>query len=283
MELSSRRKNQDAIHTFDEISKCMIIGTHPRSGTHLTIDLLRKQFRDFQSWLWWGETLHNSYLDLDHLMRITKPYVSESKALNLLTRANIPLIKTHSFPSVIKLGAEHSELIRQIRQKAHIYYVVRDGRDVLCSVYLWKNAGCSLSEFIRQEENGLSRPRIWANHILSWLNEQNIRVLKFEHIIKNPHHVLNQIADEQGLEPLWAKPLLPQKKRLTGSRGEDYWLRLTRQLENTTIVGRKQGQKPPKWQQAFTREDCEFFHQEAGEVLIRLGYEVSGAWAEAES
>jgi hypothetical protein len=38
--------------TIDEISKCMMIATHPRSGTHLTIDLLRKQFRDFQSWLW---------------------------------------------------------------------------------------------------------------------------------------------------------------------------------------------------------------------------------------
>lgn len=262
----------------NKISQCLIVATHPRSGTHLTIDLLRKQFRECQAWLRFGETLHYSYIDLDHLMQVNKPYLSESKAMNLLSRPSIPLVKTHSLPLTIKHSAETSSVVEQIRQKAKIYYIVRDGRDVVCSVYRWKNAQCSLAEFIRQQENGFSRPKQWAFHVLSWLYESNVNILKFEDICNNPNAFLQRIAAEYNINPLWEEPLFPRRRK-TDSRWEDYWLRLTRQLESTTIVGRHQG-KPPKWQETFTREDRAFFHQEAGEVLMQLGYENSEDWIE---
>jgi hypothetical protein len=279
--------NTEIIQSLAQIGRCIVIATHPRSGTHLTIDLLRKQFRECKSWLWFGETLHHSYLNLDMLALTHSLHISQQEALLLLSRARRPIIKTHSLPSFEQFDLENTELIRRLIQNADIYYVVRDGRDVLCSVHLWRQqvdpkARCPLSEFLRQEENGMSRPRIWAAHVLSWLNKQGVRILRFEQIIKDTRKVLTQIGQELGLKPLYVEPLLP-KRRQSDSRWADYWLRLTRQFESTAIVGRYLGQKPQKWQDAFTCEDREFFQQEAGDVLIRLGYEVSEAWVEAES
>lgn len=279
-------RNINSTEALEDIGRCIVIVTHPRSGTHLTIDLLRKQFRECQSWLWFGETLHHSYLNLDHLASNSSPNISQHKAVDILRRPRRPLIKTHSLPGFDQLGAENTEFVSTLMHNADTYYVVRDGRDVLCSVYLWMQqcnpkARCSLSEFLSQEQNGMSYPKIWANHVQSWLNEPRVNVLRFEQNIKHTRDTLTQIGQELELKPLYVEPLLP-KRRQSGSRWEDYWLRLTRNFESTTIVGRYDGEKPPKWQEAFTPEDREFFHQQAGDMLIRLGYEVDDAWVETE-
>jgi len=273
-------KNQ--MQTKDKMGRRIVVATHPRSGTHLTIDLLRKQFQECQSWLWFGETLHHSYLNLDPLAQNCSPNISQKQALSILCRAKRPIIKTHSLPGFNELGYKNSEFISELMQNADVYYVVRDGRNVMCSVHLWmqkfdSKTRCSLSEFLRQEENGMSRPKIWAHHVSSWLKQAEMKLLRFEQIIKDTPKILSHIAQNLGLTPLYVEALLP-KRRLLGNRWEDYWLRLTRQFESTTIVGRYQGQKPPKWQEAFTDKDRQFFDREAGDVLIRLGYEVDNSW-----
>lgn len=278
--------NTDTIQALNQIGRSVVIASHPRSGTHLTIDLLRKQFRECQSWLWFGETLHHLYLDLDHLATNQLPHVSQEEALNILRRPRRPVIKTHSLPRSEKLGVENTEFLSRLMKNADVYYVVRDGRDVLCSVHLWMQgldleARCPLSEFLRQEQNGMSRPRIWAHHVLSWLNEPGIRVLRFEQLIKDTRKVLIQIGQQLELKPLYVEHLLP-KARQSDSKWADYWSRLMQQFESTAIVGRYRGQKNQKWQDAFTHADRDFFHQEAGDVLLRLSYEVDDAWVEAE-
>ncbi len=275
------------MQTKDKMGKHIVIATHPRSGTHLTIDLLRKQFQECQSWLWFGETLHHSYLNLDHLAQNCSPNISQKEALSILCRAKRPIIKTHALPGFNELGDENKEFVNNLMQNADVYYVVRDGRDVICSVYLWMQnfdpkTRCSLSEFLRQEENGMSRPKVWAHHVLSWLNEPKINLLRFEQIIKDTPNILSNISQKLGLKPLYVEALLPKRRQL-GNRWEDYWLRLTRQFESTTIVGRYRGQKSPKWQEVFTNQDRQFFHQEAGDVLIRLGYEVDDSWIETSN
>ncbi len=46
---------------FKDIGKPILIASHPRSGTHLTIDLLRKQFLECQSSKRLGEPLDKIY------------------------------------------------------------------------------------------------------------------------------------------------------------------------------------------------------------------------------
>ena len=53
---------------FDRLnSKPIIVFSHRRSGTHLLIDLLRKQFKECQSWKYPGEPIDCLYLTMESL------------------------------------------------------------------------------------------------------------------------------------------------------------------------------------------------------------------------
>lgn len=269
--------NRDFNNLFNCLKPIFVV-THPRSGTHLTIDFLRKQFRECQSWLWWGETIHHSYLTLDHLSPQSSPHIQPTKALEILSRCSRPIIKTHCLPDFSYIGEKNQDFAKTLISNADIYYVVRDGRDVLSSVHLWQqcsnpNARCSLSEFLRQEEDELNRPQIWANHVLKWSNYPNIKMIKFEEIVKEPMVILEKFSQQLGLNPLHNQPLLP-KRRKSSSRWEDYWLRITRQWESSTIDGRYQGKKPQKWHQSWSKEDIFFFEKQAGDALRKLNYPI---------
>jgi hypothetical protein len=275
-------KEMRTLNVGRQIGRCVIIATHPRSGTHLTIDLLRKQFQECKRNLRFGETVHNSYLDLDRLIRKDcLPSISQRRALDILYSSKRPIVKTHSLPPLIKAcdgDRELTELVDRLVQNSDIYYISRDGRDVICSAHLWMQnfapeTRCSLSSFIRQKQDGMSRPKFWANHVLSWLEQPKTKLLKSEEILKDPRQALAQFGRELNLQPLYINPLLPERRK-SGTRAEDYWLRLTRQFESSAIVGRHNNQKPQKWQDAFTDDDHRFFCDEAGSVLERLGYEV---------
>ena len=139
-----------------------------------------------------------------------------------------------------------------------------------------RNARCSFSEFIRQEKNGLSRAKEWANHVRSWLNSDKIIALRFEYLVKDTYSASNKIGQNSNLSALDREPLLPEQlKNIWHSR----WMRIAKQnSESTAILGYDKNQKTQKWQQAFKREDRQFFQQETDNLLIELGYEASNDW-----
>ena len=264
------------------MTRPIIIATHPRSGTHLTIDLLRKQFKECQSWLWFGETVHHSYITLDHLTIDSSPRIDMTLAKSLLSRCERPICKTHSLPDFSYLEGEELKFVKNLLSQSDIYYVVRDGRSVLCSSHLWaqefdSQARCSFSEFIRQEKNGMSYPKYWAYHVNTWLKNSQAKILRFEDNLKKTAEMIEKISEDLQLKPLYKQPLLPQK-RTRGDRLEAYWLRLTRNYEASNIVGRYQKKKPKKWQENFSYEDRLFFEQETNGLLTELGYETSDEW-----
>lgn len=268
--------------TFKDIGKPILIVSHPRSGTHLTIDLLRKQFAECKSWKKQGEPLDRLYFALESFAPVNKP-LSEKTALNILARAKRPIIKTHSHPHFSYLREQKPMWIDWLQEEADIYYVFRDGRSVLCSLYLFMQsyepeARCSFSEFIRQEQNGSNRIKKWANHIQAWIERPEVTALRFEDIVKNPRLTLDKISNNSNLSPLYREPLLPQKfKSIWDSR----WTRIAKQnSESTAILGYYKNQKVQKWQQAFNKKDRELFAREAGDLLIELGYETSNDWAD---
>jgi hypothetical protein len=129
---------------------------------------------------------------------------------------------------------------------------------------------------MRQKISGISRVKNWANHVQIWLDEPKAQVLKFENIIKNTHFTLQKISQDLKLTPLYQKPLLPKEiKSLWHGR----WIRLTQKRpESTAIIGYYHNQKVQKWQSAFSHSDRCFFQAEAGDLLIKLGYEQSDSW-----
>lgn len=173
---------------------------------------------------------------------------------------------------------QHGDWVSQLVKIADIFYVFRDGRDVLSSLHLFMQkydatGRCSLGQFIRQDVNGISRPRIWANHVMDWLNQSNVHILKFEQIIANPYQSITDIGKLLGLTPLYVKPLLPKSLQ---NLWESRWVVLTEfKPESTAHIT---GKKPLKWLKTWSHADRKFFHQEAGNVLVHLGYEVSDKW-----
>lgn len=270
---------------FEDLGKPIVVASHPRSGTHLTIDLLRKQFIECQSWKKRGEPLDRLYFALESFAPKNNP-LPESLALNILARAKRPIIKTHADPNFSYLLDQKKNWIDWLHQTADIYYVYRDGRSVLCSLHLFMqsydpSARCSFSEFIRQEVDGCSRAKNWANHIKAWINQPNITALCFEDIIHDTELTIQKIREISKLSYISKHPLLPLK---VSSIWYGRWARFAKKKsESTAILGYYLNQKVKRWQESFSLEDCQFFDREAGETLINLGYESSNNWVEKTS
>lgn len=254
--------------------------THRRSGTHLTIDLLRRQFEAFDAPKRRGESLDTLYLSLD-LLTFKRRRLSEEQALARLRRARRPIVKTHELPGFDALRPRHAAFVDALLADADLYAVQRDGRDVLCSLHRYMQAynprtRCPLAEFMRQEQDGMSRPRYWAHHVRAWRGVPGVRWLAYEEIVAQPGAVLERLARELGLAPRRVEPLLPRPLR---SRWQGRAVRLfSRRPAATTILGATGARSD--WRTDLHAEDRAFFQRESGDLLVELGYEDSDAWVD---
>jgi len=278
-----------------EIGTPIVVASHPRSGTHLTLDLLRKQFSACQSSLWVWEPLSHLYLNLDKLTDAQRYYDVE-EACSLLGRADRPTVKTHSLPALDQFSGRRHRLAKEVLSEGDVLYVVRDVRDVLCSMYLWEKErhpeyDGSVSEYLRDPPDRPSyaaeRPTTdlnylqqWVQHVRAWVQGPDVLVLQFEDILHEPRLVIESLSERLQLSPRYEMPLLPEKRTST-SRWANYWRRLTRNYESTAVVGRPDSNRSLDWEEAFSEEDCRYVHDEAGELLIQLGYEEDDGWVTA--
>lgn len=267
------------------VGRRIVLVTHRRSGTHLTIDLLRRQFAACDARKRLGEPLHALYLNLDLLLRERRP-LSETRALALLRRAPRPIVKTHSLPGFETFRAHHADFVDALLGDADVYCVHRDGRDVMCSLHLYfqafdPRARCSLSEFLRQQGDGMSRPRRWAEHVLRWRATPGVRTLAYESLLADPRAALTRLSRELALEARFDEPLLPPRLR---NAWQARWLRLfSRRPPVTTVLSDPSGRrKAQRWRKAFSVDDRRFFQREAGDALLALGYESCDAWTDVE-
>jgi len=282
--------------TSDQIAKALqklkgkpiIIASHPRSGTHITIDLFRRQFAECQSWKYWGENTNRLYLSVEALyLGGGRTPISEATAVAVLRRVPRPLVKTHLLFADIPVGEATKPgclgryWMTILNQRTRLAYVYRDGRSVMCSHQVFKmrvdpQARGSIGQFIRQNEGGVSRAKAWANHVRTSLAYPHVVPIRCEDLIADTAAMIDRLARDFDLTPLHRAPLMPAKLRNTwhGRLVHLFGVR----PESTALLGRYKGQSPAKWQTAFTREDRQFFWDEAGDMLAELGYESSDAW-----
>lgn len=260
----------------------VLVASHERSGTHLFMDLLRRQFKPCRGRVARFMNPHDSlYFSIDRLNeRHHRPGTPEEcdRVLRAIER---PCLKTHNTPGMERTAASNRAYVLELLSHSTVCYCYRDGRSVMTSLQRFRqtfdpSASSTISGFIREDHgDGRSRVRAWADHVRAWLAVPGVVPVRFEDTVKNTPQQLEQIAAALGMTPEWSEPLLPVA---TKSRLEHWWSRLTGRDESTNITGRGQGLEPVKWRTAFTADDRRFFDNEAGDVLIELGYESSHDW-----
>jgi len=266
----------------------IVVASHPRSGTHIALDLFRKQFLECQSWKLPGEKLNRLYISIESLEATNRGrgVLSLRKANRILRRVERPLIKTHlsllddselPIPQVVA-----RQWLPGLLKQAKICYVIRDPRDTMCSYHIYRQrfdprAKCSISSFLRipigQDANPLQG---WRKHVQGYYKKPEVRIIRFERMMQETHEVIRELANDLSLTPKYEEPLLPRRLR---NRAHSRINRLlSTRPESTAIDGRANNQKPEQWTRAFSRDDRLFVHEQIGPLLIDLGFEADSNW-----
>lgn len=249
--------------SLDGVGVPVLIASHRRSGTHLTLDLLRRNFPACRPAMLPLENPHHSYLNIDRFETGHAVPVTQREALRLLGKAARPLVKTHSEPGLEAVPIDAEPFISDLAGRARTLYVHRDGKKVMCSMWTWRKvfdpeARVPFSEFIRQPDGqARSRVRVWGEHVSSWLAVPDVLAFDFDRIVRDTASLLTEIGAFIGETPAIADPPLPRSNR---TRWQSYLSRLTGNLESTNQHAA--GDRPPKPAEVFTAEDDAFYESE---------------------
>ncbi|MBX3315229.1 MAG: sulfotransferase domain-containing protein [Phycisphaeraceae bacterium] len=251
----------------------VIVASHRRSGTHLTIDLLRRQFRAFHQRLAPFAPIDLLYLSIDRFHTDHFNPITQREARRRFLRAKRICLKTHLMPGLPGCKPELQKLADQIHARATRIYVVRDVRDVLISDALLdaKSRGSSnidFNAFVHQTEDNMPRPAYWATHVQSWSAQPGTFILRYQDLIREPAQSIERIASHIHERPLNRQPLLPSPLR---SRREYILRRAIGDPSATTIRGRPAGlPKPPRWHEVLSPESIALIDKHAGSVMADL-------------
>jgi len=257
----------------------VLVASHERSGTHLTIDLLRRHFPACSVRMRPLEQAHNAYLSLDRFFENAHRPMSRGAAEAQLARAPGLPLKTHAEPDFHEVGAEHHAFVTDLAERAHKLYVIRNPLKVLCSHFAWMHswrgeATGDFQDFLREPDpHHGTRIERWAEHARAWARTPGVMVVRYEDLIGDTVGELLNIRDHIGYQLTLKERVLP--KRVRGLRSK-LTTRVTGRYESTNLAGART--LTPKPAQVFTREDFELLLDVAGDVMQKFDYDTSDHW-----
>ena len=246
------------------MTRPIIVASHRRSGTHLTLDLLRANIRELAA---------ERSRPIVTLESLVDRGVVDSEG------QSHPLLKTHSHGDVASFFRS-APSARSILRDSVVVYVARDGRDVLLSQYHYQKGfdeslrDVDLHAYLTQANEfdantysgSKNRPQYWSYHLTTWSDAATEVFLRYEDILQDPNRAIRRVADAAGLTaqpslrdmrlsglPPWRVRLRKAQSRLMGRR-------------DTTAVAFRSG-KAGEWKATFTDADQKFFDSAAREGL----------------
>jgi hypothetical protein len=231
-----------------EIGDPVVVATFMRSGTHLTIDLLRRQFRAFESSKRPLEPLDSLYLPVDVLLPGWEPPDwSTDRVLEVLRRPRRPVLKTHFLdPGLTNLRETQPVLADWLASRAVFLHVTRDLRRVIPSLWAF------LQDWRPQESAPFDETfaRHWIGQALehrqAWAARDDSRSLDYGQLTGDPMDSLRRLGEWLQEPPLLRHPLLPRPLK---SRWQSRFLRLCAcGSESTAILASRE---TPVWNPAW--------------------------------
>lgn len=245
------------------VSPFVCVISYRRSGTHLTLDLLRHNFK----------AIYPDHLFVPEAITHNPDRFSDDseKIAEILYGCQIPLFKTHLThmepPEGETLPPEILYFFQRIFMEAALIYVARDPRDVFTSYYHYlRRLGdipedMPFSDFIRQTD----RIKDWCAHIDYWMDQPGITLLRYEDILTDPAPSMARCAEVIGLPaPKTVKMIPIEAKESTATdfiRHPDSSATLPRK----GIVG--------DYKNHFSQDDLAFFMPLVERSMKKLGYQ----------
>ena len=179
-----------------------------------------------------------------------------------------------------------------------VIYLVRDPRDVAISNYHWEMKQRSMGDsypieaFVPRwmEPTYWDRLGSWGEHVTSWLSTRQGRagflLLRYEDMLADPAREMSKVAGLLGIDPAPARlaraaelSSADRMRRLEKDQG-DKWVQ-TRYTRHDKPFVRKAGSED--WRAVLPAESVELIEAGWGEVMKKLGYELSTAAATTSS
>ena len=205
------------------LNRPIVVASHPRSGTHLTMDLLRNQFSGCGTEKRMFSFRDTPYINLDNLLSIEREMTNKDACY--FNRAEMPLLKTHRLPSFIEpyqylspLSEKRRWLSSWIQHDSMKIFVFRDIKSTMISLYYFLQAydrGGDIHQFIRQVrgKRKISRIGFWAYQASQWLNQNDVLVMNYDSLINNTEKELHRIGAFINEVPEMNMPLLPKRPK----------------------------------------------------------------------
>nr|WP_277816490.1 sulfotransferase domain-containing protein [Mariprofundus sp. KV] len=261
------------------MNRPVIVASHPRSGTHLTMDLLRRQFSACEVNKRLFSFRDTPYINLDEFL--SKNTKVDSREVKWFNRAKIPIIKTHRLPSFDEpfqylnpIPESRAELSKYLEQHAFKIFVHRNIKSTMVSLYYFvpeSDRGGSIHEFIRQVrgKRQLSRIGFWAYQMARWLERDDVLSLDYDELLKSPERFLPSIGSFINQRPLLRMPLLPEApKSLLSRRGAMFF---SRKPTSTAIMSYESRRYTVD---SFNNEDDQFILKEVEKVAPGLNSQI---------
>ena len=258
------------LELFDrEKNNKVLVVSHERSGTHFLINTIALNFPYYSNRVIPFSSMDTINPSSKQLQKVEQ--VMEKKFHSYFNKHPKRIFKSHLQYYFVK------NYFEELTKEYEIFYIVRNGKDVLTSMfYFCKNyqnlphkpfpIENNFSNFIRlkpynypfdgsksykKSENFVSR---WVNHVESWLKVQNeINIIKYENLKNNFENEINTISKSLQISP-------PQKIQIP-------------QLSKSNSISPRKG-KINDWKNIFSEKDKLFFSQHAEKLMKKLNYEI---------
>lgn len=241
----------------------ILIASHPRSGTHLLIDLIRRHFPCVKSWRLWGQPTNFLYLNLED-MALTDRRVDARRARRLVARPDRSLIKTHFLRDFSQSWVEREsgplpDDWRRFAESACKIYITRDPRRVMASYQQFLSnfdpdiVAMSPEAFMTSPHWTGRHDRLgwWTAHVASWLSDPTVCHVRYQDILDDPRGVIDRIAAFADATPDVRQPLLPKHMK---SVFQARMARLMYLSPPSTAVISKSRKQVPQWRAGLSDE-----------------------------
>jgi len=273
----------------DYISKSspVIIGGSPRSGT----TLIRVMLDSHRNIYIGPETglLYTNLLNKSKLANVSKQLdVSPKKIRSLVkeSKSNIKFIDS-LFEFLQKEAGKHRwgeksprnvTVIQRIFRyfpESRFIHIIRDGRDVACSLRHFPKHRVVDGELIKLDTNNPIDQciSIWVENVkagIKWRDDPRYMEIQYEALVSEPRQTMEAVLDF--LSEPWDETVLNYYRVDSSTRGIDKMpqnIRAQKPIDKSALG---------RWKRDLAPSEQELFKELAGDLLIELGYEIKTDW-----